>query len=156
MLHAAPCAKGQLRLAGGNIASEGRVEICLNNLWGTVCDDSWGKSDATVVCRQLGYSTQGQQTSLKISGFLLYILEWFVPTDAVAFSSAHFGAGAGPIHLDHVACSGSEDNLIDCSHSSFVSCSGGHREDAGVRCQGRLLCVTVQILLQCIRCCVLY
>ena len=77
-------------------------------------------------------------------------------TDAVAFSSAHFGAGAGPIHLDHVACSGSEDNLIDCSHSSFVSCSGGHREDAGVRCQGGLICVTVQIPLQCIRCCLLY
>ena len=55
----APCTDGELRLAGGNIANEGRVEICMNNVWGTVCDDFWGKTDAAVVCRQLGYSTQG-------------------------------------------------------------------------------------------------
>ena len=60
MLQTAPCTTGQLRLAGGNIANEGRVEICINNVWGTVCDDFWGSADATVVCRQLGYSTQGQ------------------------------------------------------------------------------------------------
>ena len=55
----APCATGQLRLMGGNIPNEGRVEICMNNVWGTVCDDLWSNRNAMVVCRQLGYSAQG-------------------------------------------------------------------------------------------------
>ena len=64
------------------------------------------------------------------------MLTYCMPTGAVAFAYAHFGTGTGPIYLDDVACSGSEDSLIECSRSSFVSCSSGHREDAGVRCQG--------------------
>ena len=65
ILITAPCVTGQLQLAGGNIPNEGRVEICIrDNVWGTVCDDSWGSDDATVVCRQLGYSTQGIEEQL--------------------------------------------------------------------------------------------
>ena len=60
-----------------------------------------------------------------------------MPTDAVAFTNAHFGAGVGPIYLDNVACSGSESNLTECSRSFIVSCYS-HSEDAGVRCQGEL------------------
>ena len=51
------CPSGAIRLIGSSRASEGRVEVCLNNTWGTVCDDGWTDVDASVVCRQLGYSS---------------------------------------------------------------------------------------------------
>ena len=52
------CTQGTIRLQGGN-ATSGRVEICNNAVWGTVCDDLWGTQEAQVVCRQLGYQTTG-------------------------------------------------------------------------------------------------
>ena len=50
------CANGDLRLVDGRFPSEGRVEICLNEHFGTVCDDFWDTNDAIVVCRQLGFN----------------------------------------------------------------------------------------------------
>ena len=53
------CANGDLRLAGSSVLVQGRVEICINETWGTICDDSWGTPDASVACSALGFSRFG-------------------------------------------------------------------------------------------------
>ena len=49
-----------MRLVDGSSFNEGRVEICRIEQWGTICDNSWEDSDASVVCAQLGFSTIGK------------------------------------------------------------------------------------------------
>ena len=55
------CTYGDVRLAGGSNQYEGRVEVCINEQWGTVCHDGWSSVDATVVCKQLGYAYTGSE-----------------------------------------------------------------------------------------------
>ena len=54
--------EGEIRLRGGTKSREGRVEICLGGVWGTVCGIGWDTNDARVVCRQLGYPIIGMSS----------------------------------------------------------------------------------------------
>ena len=133
---------GDVRLMGqnGNEASseakrvEGRVEVCLDNSWGTVCDDSWDDRGARVVCRQLGFNESGQFLTCYWC-FRLTPLISYCFSDAEARFEAFYGEGTDPIIMDDVKCNGLESSLLQCRGVFTHNCQ--HREDAGVSCQSK-------------------
>nr|XP_033811817.1 HHIP-like protein 1 [Geotrypetes seraphini] len=104
---------GIVRLVNSaNLTDRGRVEIHVNGVWGTVCNDHFDSRAALVVCRQLGY---------------LYVLK--------VAKKAEFGEGVGlRILLDDVKCTGSEGTLLECQRSMIGKHDCTHQEDVGVVC----------------------
>uniref|UniRef100_A0A3P8VUQ4 SRCR domain-containing protein n=1 Tax=Cynoglossus semilaevis TaxID=244447 RepID=A0A3P8VUQ4_CYNSE len=100
-----------IRLEGGSHHCEGRLEILNKNAWGTVCDDDWSRTNALVVCRQLGCG----------------------PVNATRWNHK-FSYGRDQILLDNVNCIGSELGLNLCFHLGFGVHNCGHQEDVGVVC----------------------
>ena len=48
------CDDGDLRLV-----REGGLEVCINEVWGTVCSAHWTNREANVACGSLGYLSLG-------------------------------------------------------------------------------------------------
>ena len=57
---------GDIRLTGGNYSNEGLLEVYCNGEWGTVCNDTFGETEATVACRQLGYNKESDYDHLEL------------------------------------------------------------------------------------------
>ena len=127
------CTYGDVRLVGSSNQYEGRVEVCINDQWGTVCDDSWDNTDATVVCKQLGYAYTGSKCILSICCHLMNVS---LCLGGRAYTNAHFGAGSGPIFLDEVQCTSSASQLLECPTRPILSHNCLHSADAGVGCEG--------------------
>ncbi|NXL39609.1 CD5L protein, partial [Glaucidium brasilianum] len=105
----------QLRLVGGPGRCAGRLEVNRAGQWGTVCDDGWSRTNAAVVCRELGCGAAGKVSDLPRG-------------------RPRFGPGAGRIWLDDVHCRGQERTLQDCAHRTWGHHDCTHQEDVGVVC----------------------
>ncbi|XP_074932343.1 CD5 antigen-like [Phalacrocorax aristotelis] len=106
----------QLRLVGGPRRCAGRLEVNHDGRWGTVCDDGWSRTNAEVVCRELGCGVAG-------------------PVGDLPRGRPRFGPGAGHIWLDDVRCQGQEGTLQNCAHRIWGRHDCTHQEDVGVVCQ---------------------
>ena len=53
------CVEGSVRLSSGDIEQEGIPEVCVNGVWGSICDNGWSSIDGIVLCRQLGFDDIG-------------------------------------------------------------------------------------------------
>ena len=106
----------------GSSPQEGRVEVCYDGVWGTVCHDFWSSADASVACRQLGFSSWG----------------------AIAHTNAAYGEGTGVVLLDDVRCTGEEAKLLECVQAAIGVTTCDHERDAGIAC-GLGTCIAVRV-----------
>ena len=112
----------------GPTANEGRVEVCINRRWGTVCGyydlggySLWGPLEALVVCRQLEYNC-------KFHDCLSFQCPIMYPTDGIPLPI--YGGGSA-VQIHYIYCDGDEAQLQN-RHSGSAACD--HSTDAGVIC----------------------
>jgi len=103
--------RDNVQLKDGNGYNTGNVfALNRNDYFGPVCDDDWSDVAATVVCKQLGFST-GKATI-----------------------ESKFGRVPMDFAMDDVVCTGEEATIQECDYIWDDNCNSG--EGAGVVCHG--------------------
>ena len=130
------CTTGDVRLQDGPNVREGRVEICINNAWGTVCNNQFGVEDATVTCIQMNFSSEGKHLSC-IEYSRLYIVLGTGARVVRTNSISLHGSPDTPIFLQGLGCQSlKHNNLLDCEATAIGITKCSHEQDAVVHCEG--------------------
>lgn len=98
-----------MRLVGGWNRNDGRVELFMNDTWGTVCDSAFSSYEGVRIAREVSRSSyRGYYTS-----------------------SAIFGEAKGDIKVSNFVCTSSGGRILDCEYSTSTSqCT--HNDDISI------------------------
>jgi hypothetical protein len=135
------CHDGDVRLVNGSGPHEGRVEVCFNETWGTICSYihrwNWNTTQADIVCQQLGYSGAGMILLLLLSHCLIHIM-------LIDKSTLGFGRGSLPVLVKHVYCRGHESNIGECIYytTRLSDCLRYESDVIGVHCISSIISLT--------------
>ncbi|KAL3267568.1 hypothetical protein HHI36_011686 [Cryptolaemus montrouzieri] len=110
-------AKGPIRLLGGNTETMGRLQVKINNEWGTVCNYGWTQANAALVCQQLG--------------FVLNPDDWIVERSDLPDAGT-----TEKILLSDVQCDAFDIDITKCKaeHADSFENSCSHENDVGIKC----------------------
>ena len=122
---------------------KGRVEICYNNSYWSVCDDRWDILDAIVVCKQLDERYDSEVIEHRNDFGIISVLF----SASVPVRRSMYGNSTVPFLLDNVVCTGNETTLLECIHSGLGMHNCDSSETAGVVCGGTSLFDSVVIIL---------
>ena len=121
---------GDVRLVGGPTNSSGRVEVCFDGQWGTLCGNFLRNSTANIICGQLGFSSTGICIQLK------FPITTFTGSSIVLSAANKYGNSSGPIWFRSILCSSqNEKKVTDCRSNPDVINTCTHNLDIGVICQ---------------------
>ena len=97
-----------------NYGYKGRLEIKHKGVWGTICDDIWGRENVEVACRQLFLGPPVKINYLRSQTFK--------------------ELNISKIWLDNVQCKGSEERIEDCKANDWGDENCVHSEDVHIEC----------------------
>lgn len=82
------CEDGSIRLSDTTVDSEGRLDLCVDRIWGSVLSDHFNHLDGRVACSQLGYSSDGKSNIRKTFSLILITLFIIMKESSVVVKSS--------------------------------------------------------------------
>lgn len=124
------CTEGDVRLVDGGI-----VQLCYSNQWTVICSSEWSYNEASVSCKQLGYSSKG---IINVNSYSkVYDILGAIVLHVMMTTSVNLIKYA-------ISCNGSETSLLQCVNTANIS-TCQMAQYGGIKCRGKLNIIDLMI-----------